>query len=34
MEKTKRSPCPNCGGNNVINVGQVAECEFCGSPIE
>lgn len=26
--------CPNCGGNNVINVGQVAECEFCGSPIE
>ncbi|MCR5254318.1 MAG: hypothetical protein K6D96_00170 [Acetatifactor sp.] len=26
--------CPNCGGNNIIYVGQVAECEFCGSPIE
>ena len=26
--------CPNCGGNNVINVGQVSECEFCGSPID
>lgn len=26
--------CPNCGGNNVINVGQSCECDFCGSPIE
>lgn len=26
--------CPNCGGNNIIVVGQVGECEFCGSPIE
>jgi hypothetical protein len=26
--------CPNCGGNNVINVGQICECDFCGSPLE
>lgn len=26
--------CPNCGGNNTIIIGRVAECDFCGSPIE
>lgn len=26
--------CPNCGGNNIINVGQICECDFCGSPIQ
>ena len=26
--------CPNCGGNNVITIGKVCECEFCGSPIQ
>ena len=30
----KTVKCPNCGGNNIINVGQVCECDFCGSPIE
>jgi len=30
----KTVKCPNCGGNNVISVGQVGECDFCGSPIE
>lgn len=26
--------CPNCGGNNVIRIGRVCECDFCGSPIQ
>lgn len=30
----KAVKCPNCGGNNVINVGQVCECDFCGSPLQ
>lgn len=30
----KTVKCPNCGGNNVIFVGKVGECDFCGSPIE
>lgn len=33
-QQQKTVKCPNCGGNNIINVGQVVECEFCGSPIE
>lgn len=32
--KQKVVKCPNCGGNNVIFVGQVCVCDFCGSPIE
>lgn len=32
--RQKTVKCPNCGGNNVTNVGQAAVCEFCGSPIE
>lgn len=32
--KQKAIKCLNCGGNNVINVGQVCECEYCGSPIQ
>lgn len=26
--------CPNCGGNNIITIGRICECDFCGSPIE
>lgn len=25
--------CKNCGANNTITVGEVSECEFCGSPL-
>ena len=25
--------CPGCGANNVVSVGKVAECEYCGTPI-
>lgn len=25
--------CPNCGGINKIAKGTVAECDFCGSPL-
>lgn len=32
-ENTEVVVCKNCGGNNTILVGQVCECEFCGSPI-
>ncbi len=33
-QKQKTIKCPNCGGNNIINIGQVCECDYCGSPIE
>lgn len=26
--------CPNCGGANKIKKGTVAECDFCGSPLQ
>ena len=26
--------CPNCGGINRIVKGMVAECDFCGSPLQ
>lgn len=25
--------CKNCGANNQVSVGQLGECEYCGSPI-
>ncbi len=25
--------CPGCGANNVVAVGGVSECEYCGTPI-
>jgi Zn finger protein HypA/HybF involved in hydrogenase expression len=25
--------CPGCGANNVVVVGRVSECEYCGTPI-
>jgi hypothetical protein len=25
--------CPGCGANNVVSVGRVSECEYCGTPI-
>jgi len=25
--------CPACGANNVATAGQIAECEYCGTPI-
>lgn len=25
--------CPGCGANNVVLVGKVSECEYCGTPI-
>lgn len=30
----KTVKCPNCGGNSVLTVGCVCECDFCGSPIQ
>lgn len=30
----KAVKCPNCGGNNIITIGRICECDFCGSPIE
>lgn len=26
--------CPACGARNTVRRGQVAECEYCGAPIE
>jgi len=26
--------CPGCGANNRVVVGQFAECEYCGSPLQ
>jgi hypothetical protein len=25
--------CPGCGANNIVVVGRVSECEYCGTPI-
>lgn len=25
--------CPGCGANNVVAVGSVSECEYCGTPL-
>ncbi|UWP60788.1 hypothetical protein [Ruminococcus gauvreauii] len=25
--------CKNCGANNLVTVGTISECEYCGSPI-
>jgi len=25
--------CQNCGANNTIGAGQLAECDYCGSPL-
>lgn len=30
----KPCTCPNCGGLNKVIQGKVAECDFCGSPIQ
>lgn len=30
----KACKCPNCGGMNKIAQGIVAECDFCGSPLQ
>lgn len=32
-EETKSVRCPGCGALNVITVGKVSECEYCGTPI-
>ncbi len=26
--------CPNCGGNNKVELGKVIECDYCGSSIK
>lgn len=31
--QTKATRCPGCGANNVVVVGRVSECEYCGIPI-
>lgn len=31
--QTKAARCPGCGANNVVAVGRVSECEYCGTPI-
>lgn len=33
-EETKSVRCPGCGAHNVITVGKVTECEYCGTPID
>ncbi|QIB69689.1 hypothetical protein Ami103574_10305 [Aminipila butyrica] len=25
--------CPGCGANNVVSVGSVSECDYCGTPV-
>lgn len=32
--QTRVVTCKSCGANNTAIVGQVKECEYCGSPIE
>jgi hypothetical protein len=34
VPETKVVTCKNCGANNKVTQGQVAECEYCGSLIE
>lgn len=34
QSQQKTVKCPNCGGNNLITVGGVGECDFCGSPLQ
>ncbi|MDR0405396.1 MAG: PCI domain-containing protein [Clostridiales bacterium] len=31
--RTIAARCPGCGANNVIAVGGVSECEYCGTPL-
>lgn len=31
--QTKAVRCTGCGANNVVTVGKVSECEYCGTPI-
>lgn len=31
---TKATRCQGCGANNVVVVGKVSECEYCGTPIQ
>lgn len=31
--ETKAIRCTGCGANNVVTVGKVSECEYCGTPI-
>lgn len=31
--QTKVARCTGCGANNVVTVGKVSECEYCGTPI-
>ncbi len=31
--QTQAVRCPGCGANNVVVVGRVTECEYCGTPI-
>jgi hypothetical protein len=31
--QTVAARCPGCGANNVVTVGSVAECEYCGNAI-
>jgi hypothetical protein len=30
---TKPARCPGCGANNIVTVGRVCECDYCGTPI-
>jgi hypothetical protein len=30
----KIATCGSCGANNRVTVGQIAECEYCGSPLQ
>lgn len=32
--QTKVIACSGCGANNTIIIGQINECEYCGSPLE
>ena len=31
--QTIATRCPGCGANNVVAIGRVSECEYCGTPI-
>lgn len=31
--QTNSTQCSSCGANNIVVVGQVTECEYCGNPI-
>ena len=31
--QTTAARCPGCGANNIVAIGRVSECDYCGTPI-